>query len=391
MIDSVKTLLDTIQPPPAVAIADLVRKLEREGQKIAKLQTGEPCFFTPSYIKEALVNALTQNKTHYCASQGILELRQTISNWYKNDFNTEIASENILITQGAVGGIYCTVTALLNVDDEVILIDPAWPQYENIVKLNSGKTVRISTRKNKGRLLVSDIENAITEKTRLIIINNPSNPSGIVYNEMEVNSFISVAARHNIYILFDEVYNRIVFSEGFKSVLNCGEFKNHKDRIIYINSLSKTFAMTGWRVGYAFMNESLLKKSLLVSQNILTNISTFSQFAAIEAIEKFRENENEFVAMNALYSKRNKELKDLLLGKNIDFMMPEGAFYLFIKIGMDSVSFAEHLLLNEKIAVVPGNSYGSDFNDYIRISFAVDNYSYDRFVEWLKQYNYSVN
>jgi aspartate/methionine/tyrosine aminotransferase len=144
--------------------------------------------------------------------------------------------------------------------------------------------------------------------------------------------------------------------------------------------------MTGWRLGYAFMDNRILKKALLVSQNIMTNISTFSQFAAVEAVENARKNQEIFAGMKLFYSQRNDELITILKEKKMEFMLPEGAFYVFIKINEDSVSFAERLLEREKIAVVPGKSYGQDFNDYFRISFAVDDYSYSRFIDWLKQY-----
>jgi aspartate aminotransferase len=388
MKNKFNTVLEAIQSPPAVAIADLVRSLEKSGEKIAKMQTGEPCFYTPDYIKNALIAAIHENKTQYTSSQGIPELRSTISKWYENDYNVNIPPEEILITQGAVGGIYCVVTALINKGDEVILIDPAWPQYANIVRLNGGNLVRVSTRQSNGKLVLKELEKNITEKTKLIILNNPSNPAGITYGKEDVNDFVDLASKHNIYILFDEVYNRLVFGNKFCSVLNSDLYVSNKDKIIYVNSFSKTFAMTGWRIGYSFMPASILQKALLVSQNILTNISTFSQYAAKVAIEKEKENITVFEEMKRFYLERNNELIEILNNKKMSFMQPEGAFYVFIRIGRDSVSFAEELLRNEKIAVVPGLSYGADFNDYFRISFAVDNYSYDRFVSWLKSYNH---
>ncbi len=380
------TLIDKVQSPPAVVIADLVRQLERSGKKISKMQTGEPCFSTPQYIKEALLEAVNKNKTQYAASQGIVELRLALSKWYLDELQADVSPETILVTQGAIGGIYCVINAILNPLDEVIVVDPAWPQYESIITLNHGVPVHVSTRKSNGRLIASHLENVITEKTRLIIINNPCNPTGIVYNLAEINSFIEIAKKHNIYIMFDEVYNRLLYTDLFCSVLKCSGYKSYKERIIYINSFSKTFAMTGWRIGYAFLGQELLKKTLLVSQNIFTNISTFSQYAAVVAIEDVASNLNVFESMKVVYKQRRTELSEILTTKGIDFMVPEGAFYFFIKVNKDSLRFAEELLKEEKIAVVPGKSYGKDFNDYYRISFAVDNESYNSYVKWLKNY-----
>lgn len=378
------TLLDKIQSPPAVAIADLVREKERLGEKIAKLQSGEPCFTTPDYIREALYNALKDGHTGYTASQGILGLREALSTWYQEDFGVTVSPEEILINVGAIGAIYCVMNTLLNKGDKVVIVDPCWPQYVNIVNLLGATPVRIPTRVNKGRLSAELLGEYLGAGTKLLILNNPSNPSGVVYSEEEIAAFVRLAAGKGIYVLVDEVYNRLLFTKNFSSVLECGAYQEHRKRIIYINSFSKVFAMTGWRIGYAFMDKALLKEVLKVSQNIFTNVATFCQYAAQDAITEMKHHKEEFARMHEVYEKRYHELMVILENKGIEYMKPEGAFYFFFRVNQESVEFAKMLLARFKMAVVPGSSYGEEFNDYIRISFAVDDYSYSVFLNWLK-------
>lgn len=377
-------LLESIHSPPAVAIADIVREKERGGEKIAKLQTGEPCFPTPRYIAAALNDALVAGHTGYSASQGLPELRGALSAWYKKDLNVDIDAAQILISVGGVGAIYCVMNALLNRDDEVIVIDPCWPQFVNIARLCGAKVTRIRTKATDGRLTGSLLEKHMSAAVKLIVINNPSNPAGIVYNESEINEFVEIAGRRGIHMLFDEVYNRLVFTDRFKSVLACDAYRAYRDRIVYVNSFSKTFAMTGWRLGYAFIHGDLLEGALKVSQNMITNVSTFSQYAAVEAVTEKDRHQDEFERMMVLYRERFVEVKSILDEAKIPYLKPDGAFYFFIYIGTDALHFAKMLLEKHKIAVVPGSAYGDEFDDYVRISFAVDQDSYSTFLTWLR-------
>jgi len=376
--------LNAITAPPAIEIADMVRKMTAGGEKIAAMQTGEPYFPTPEYIKEALDVALKNDQTHYSFSQGIPELRNSIALYYKSLYSVTINPAEILLSCGAIGSIYTIYTAFFNEGDELIITEPAWPQYANIAIMQGVKVNRISTLTTKGRLTPELLEKAITANTKLAVINNPCNPSGIVYSGEEINSFIAVAAKHNIHLLFDEVYNQITYGDKFKSVLQCELYEQNKQRIIYVNSFSKTFAMTGWRIGYAFLPPTVLSVALKVSQNSITNLSTFSQYAAVAALNERHKHEDVFAGMNKIYKERYTELINLLQKKNIEFLYPEGAFYFFIKCGEDSLKFAKKLLESDKIAVVPGSAYGKDFSEYYRISFAVDEYSYNYYINWLK-------
>jgi aspartate/methionine/tyrosine aminotransferase len=377
--------LNAITAPPAIAIADMVRKMTAAGEKIAAMQTGEPFFPTPQYIKDGLDAALKQDHTHYSFSQGIPELRKALANYYKSLYSVTINPDEILLSCGAIGSIYTIYSAFFNEGDELIVVDPAWPQYANIATMKGVKVNHLSTASTNGRLTAALLEKAITKGTKLAVINNPCNPSGVVYSEDEINSFISTAKKHNVWLLFDEVYGELVFTDKFKSVLQCKEYEGYKQNIIYVNSFSKTFAMTGWRIGYAFLPPSLLSNALKVSQNSITNISTFSQYAAVVALTDKAKHEKEFTEMFNVYKERYSKLIDLLQKKKIEFLYPEGAFYFFIKCNKDSLEYAKDLLNNEKIAVVPGVAYGKDFSQYYRISYAVDDYSFNRYIEWLSK------
>jgi len=265
-----------ISTPYSVAIADKVRMLEDAGVSVAKMQTGEPVFDTPQYIIEGAYQAMKQGQTHYSSSQGIPSLRNEIINWYKSDYNIEFQKENILIENGAIHVIYCLVSSLINSGDEIIIPEPYWPQYEYITYLAKGRPKFINTIQSQWKLIPEILEKAITKNTKLIILNNPCNPTGIVYSKEEIDALIQVAEKYNIQIIFDEVYSIITYSKRFCSVFQSSLYEDMKSNIFYVNSFSKTFAMTGWRVGYAILPQSIMTKVLKISQNTITNVNTFS-------------------------------------------------------------------------------------------------------------------
>jgi aspartate/methionine/tyrosine aminotransferase len=377
--------LDQVSTPASVAIADRVRLLTAEGKQIAKMQTGEPSFATPRYIIESAYEAMLNGHTHYAASQGIPELRRSISSWYEEEFHiTAPPLENIIITNGAIHAIFSIISILLNPGDEVIIPEPYWPQYGHITLISGGVICNVDTRANDARLTLELLEGKITPKSKLLIINNPCNPTGIVYSQDEIESFLEIATRHNLFVLFDEVYSRLPHSDKFCSVFSAKNYNKCKDNIIYVNSFSKAFAMTGWRVGYSVIPDVLVKKVLTISQNSLTSVSTFSQYAATLAIEKQKENEDSFLTMSSCYQERFQQIRKILIERNIEFIEPEGAFYFFIKCETPSKEFVLNLLEKENIAVVPGAAYGEFFDDFYRISYAVDENSMNSFLNWLK-------
>jgi aspartate/methionine/tyrosine aminotransferase len=375
--------LHSIKSPASIAIADKVRQLTSEGHKIAKMQTGEPFFDTPKYIIEGANQAMLEGKTHYSYSKGLPELRQEISKWYEEEYHVILPSQQILITMGAVHAIFCILSALLNPDDEVLIPTPSWPQYRYITALAGGIVCEIKTANNNARLTLELLELAVTKKSKILILNNPCNPSGIVYSQKEIEIFLQFAETHDLLILMDEVYSRITYSNKFCSVFSCPSYSKHMERVLYVNSFSKTFAMTGWRVGYTILPDSVGQFITTVSQNSITNVPPFCQEGARIALKKRVEHKEIFEDFNKLYQHRHNMLMELLQKKGIEFLSPEGAFYFFIKCHGSSDEFAQNLLEKEKIAVVPGSAYGEDFEHYYRISFAVDSYSFGQFVQWI--------
>jgi len=369
-----------------VAIADRTRELCAQGLKVARMQTGEPCFNTPGYIIKGAYEAMRNGYTHYSNSQGIPELRSAISHWYKEEYDALIPPENILISNGAICSIYCILGTILSPGDNVLVPEPFWPQYKHITTLSGGNIRCIETSETNGRLTPNLFERFVMPNSKVLILNNPNNPSGIVYSREEVEEFLEIAAAYSMFVLADEVYNRITYSDMFCSVFRARNYSKCKDMILYVNSFSKTFAMTGWRVGYSFLPVNLITGVLKFLQNSVTCVSAFVQYGAKTAIEGRKEHQEWFSKTQSVYMDRYTKLTEILSRKNIGFIRPEGAFYFFIDCGEDSETFAFNLLEKEKIAVVPGSAYGKGFNQYYRISFAVDQESFDRFTAWLNDW-----
>jgi aspartate aminotransferase len=374
-----------IQSPPSVEIADKVRDLVSRGVPVAQMQTGEPHFGTPRYIIESAARAMQEGYTHYTHSQGVPQLRKKISEWYGEESGENIPPDSIIITQGAVHAIYCAFRAVLDAGDEVIVPEPFWPQYGYMARLCGADVVAADTSSSRGRLVPEILEKLVSEKTKVLIINNPSNPAGIVYSKKELRCFMDIAARRNFFILFDEVYGRITYTEKFCGIFHSGEYAGARDSVIYVNSFSKTFAMTGWRIGYAVLPDLLIGPVLKVSQNTVTSVNTFVQMAACGAICGIKENRAVFASMLDVYRERRETLMKLLRRKKMDFIEPEGAFYFFISCGRPSLHYCRELLDKERIAAVPGAAYGKKWDEYYRISFAVDDGSFQKFCGWLEK------
>jgi len=377
------TKLDGIKSPASVAIADRVRELSAEGKKIIRLQTGEPYFDTPRYIIDGAYEAMLKGMTHYSSSQGLPELRQAISDWYEDDYSVQVSPKEIMIFSGAVHALYCALVAILNSGDEVIIPEPFWPQYGDISSLSGASVKKIDTSSSEGRLTSTAFETAISDRTKVLIINNPCNPSGLVYSQTEMEQFLEIAHKRNIFVLVDEVYSRLTYTDNFCSVFSVPNYEKYKKNILYVNSFSKSFAMTGWRVGFAILPSVLIPKILIISQNTITHVNSFCQIGAKVALDGRKENASVIDGMHSVYQGRYAELLNLLTEKKIPFLHPEGAFYFFISCGQSSKQFAMDLLETENIAVVPGSAYSEGFDQFYRMSYAVDQESYDGFIEWI--------
>jgi len=362
-----------IEQSVTVRIADMARGIESRGKHVIKLQTGDPDFDTPGIIVEAAYAAMKAGHTHYVASRGLPDLRKAIADKLSrtNGLNYDPASE-ILVTHGGVHAIFVTINALIKPGDEVLIIDPSWMPYASSTIIAGGNPVRIATDQQGGfQLQIEQIEAHLSESTRLLILNSPCNPTGQVLTAEELEGIADIVDRHNLYVIADEVYEKLIYDD-YKHV-SFASLPGMRERTVTINSFSKTYAMTGWRVGYLAASRKLVDQILKMSQYSITNVAPFVQKAAIVALT--HPEVQAFVdTMRETYDKRRKRaLKELEAIEGIRTVIPQGAFYFMINISRfcrDSTEFANRFLQKEFVGVVPGVGFGQCAEGFIRITFA---------------------
>ena len=348
----------------------LVRKIydkSKEYKNVVDLTLGDPDIPTPDQIKEAAVQALNTNKTKYTANAGILELRQAISEDVYKRTGLRYAVDEIAVTAGAMGALYLTSASILDPGDEMIILEPHWPNYTNMVKMCKATPRYVNYMGEENlRDLSANIERAINPKTRAIIINSPSNPTGVVLPFEKLQEIAALAKQYDLYVLTDEVYRTIVFDGSFRSIL---EIPGMKERTILIDSLSKRFSMTGFRVGFVCAPKEIATGVATLQENVNSCACMFAQYASLEALNRSETLEKElcgvFYGRCAAMTGELKKSKNLVLGE------AASTFYLFVdirKTGMSSEEFAYRLLEEKQIAVVPGNAFNRAGEGYIRIA-----------------------
>ena len=358
-----------------VALSDKIRKYKTEGRTIIALQTGDPDFNTPKIIIETCTDALAGGLTHYSFSQGLPELRSAVASYNDKKFGTKISSEeNILITSGGVHALYIIANVLFAPGDEVIVIDPSWMPYKSVITIAGAVPVVIDTKAENNFIAeINEIRKYISKKTKAIIINSPNNPTGSVVNEKYYIELLELAREYDLYIISDEVYNEIIF-DGRKP-LSLAAFEDKPSRVIVINSFSKTFAMTGWRIGYIIAGSKIIEQCLKLVQYTITNVPPFIQKAATIALQN-NEVDKEVINMVKIYEKRKNIVRQLCmehLGARIRMVDPGGAFYIFWdirKMNITSEQFCDELLDKYQVAVVPGNVYGNCGEGFVRMTIA---------------------
>ena len=373
----------SVSGQPMFKVLDKAEQLERDGKKIIHFELGEPKFNTPRNIVDAAVKSLQNGDTHYVNSYGKYQLRTLIqettlkSRGFKPDIN------QILITPGANAVIFLAISCLVNRGEEVIIPDPGFPTYISSANFLGAKIVTVPLYEhNSFKLNPDDLRSKITSKTRLIIINSPSNPTGSLIDPDELIEIAKIAEEKDIYLLSDEIYARMVFEESEK-FFSIGLQDACKKRIIIANGFSKAFAMTGWRLGAAIGPAVIIEKMMLVLQTISSCVPPFIQEGGIEAIQGDKADLKE---MMDFYKKNRDYLVDNLnLIKGITCLKPDGAIYAFPNItgtGMSSESFANYLLDNCGIAVIPGNHFGVSGEGYVRLSYTI---SFELIVEAIEK------
>lgn len=361
-----------IEGQPMFKVLDKVKKMEQQGENIIHFELGDPDFDTPRYIIEAAYSSMKNGETHYTNSMGLYDFREAIRETTLVSRKFKPSLNQVLITPGANIIIYLAIKCLVNPGEEVIVPDPGFPTYFSVIKLCQVVPVRIALKEeNKFRMNPEDIRKAITSKTKLIIINSPSNPTGSVITGQELDEVYKIAEENGIYLLSDEVYSRMMYGETKFYSPSINDACKHTT--IVLNGFSKAFAMTGWRLGAAIGPEEVIEKMGLLVQTLCSCVPPFIQRAGIAAI---KHDQTEIYKMMEIYKERRNVLVDGLNKiPGISCLKNEGAFYVFpniTKTGMTSEEFADFILEKAKVALLPGTSFGKYGQGYVRLTYATN-------------------
>ena len=372
----ISDLISRIQASKTIQVKEKALALKAAGKEVIDLTAGEPDFQTPQYIKEAGIKAIKDGFTKYTQNTGIPSLRQKIAQKLKTDNHLEYSPDQIIVSNGAKQCILNALMAIMNPGDEVLMQSPYWVSYPEQAVIAGGKPVVIETRQSDWKIVPQELNKKISPRTRVIILNSPSNPTGIVYSREELNSLAEVLQDKDIWIISDEIYEKIIF-DG-KKHFSIAAFDNLIEKCIVINGFSKSYSMTGWRLGYAAGPAAIIKAMSKIQSHYTSNASSISQKAAEAALTG---PEDEVIQMTTIFEQRRDYIKGRLDSKPyFDYIFPQGAFYFFIdvskifgkKVGnqiiSNSVDFSAFVTENYYLVSVPGVAFGAD--NFIRISFA---------------------
>lgn len=369
-----------------IAISTIAREMKARGEDILSFSAGEPDFDTPKIIKNAAIDAIEKGCGKYTAVPGSAELLAAVCEKLQRDNNLSYTPKNIITNVGAKHSLFNLFQAILNEGDEVIIPAPYWVTYPEIVKLCGATPIILETDEKSGfKITKKQLQNAITPKTKLLVLNSPSNPTGAIYLKKDLEELAEVLKPTKILVASDEIYEKLSFAEGFISTAAISE--DMFERTITINGLSKSSAMPGWRFGYlASANLELVSAINRLQSQSTSNITSIVQEAAIPAL--LGKIETQMQEMKEVFKQRRDIAVELINEiPNISVLKPDGAFYLFInvsKVEMDSMKFARLLLEEKKVAVVPGIGFGSD--GYVRFSFATDLETIKKGIERLSEF-----
>jgi len=368
----------SISPSSTLAIDAKAKKMKAEGIDIIGFGAGEPDFDTPDHIKAAAIQAINDGFTKYTPASGTLELKKAICNKFMKDNQLEYKPSNIVISNGAKHSLVNAFQAILNPGDEVIIPAPFWVSYPEMVKIADGVPVILNSTEEEGfKLSIEKLEKAITPKTKAIVINSPSNPTGMIYSEDELRAIADIAVSKGIFVISDEIYEKLVY-DGYKHVSIASFNEKIKDLTIIVNGVSKSYSMTGWRIGYTASNEKIATIMGNVQSHATSNPNSIAQKAAQAALEG---PEDIIEIMKAEFVKRRDYMVDRINSINgLSCLKPNGAFYVMMNISkyigteIDGVKingsddFAELLLEKANVALVPGSGFGTDI--HVRLSYA---------------------
>lgn len=363
---------------PTLAIDSKFKQMKADGLNVVGFGAGEPDFDTPQHIKAAAIDAINKGLTKYTPASGIVDLKKAICEKLKKDNGLDYKPSQIVVSNGAKHSLVNVFGTILNPGDEVIIPAPYWVSYPEMVKLADGVPVILNTiEENNFKFTAAEFENAITAKTKAIVLNSPSNPTGMVYTEDELKAIAEVAVKHNIYVVSDEIYEKLIY-DG-KSHVSIASFNEEiKNLTIIVNGMSKAYAMTGWRIGYTASAEELSKVMGNVQSHATSNPNTIAQYAALAALDSDEAQIKEMV--DVFEERRNYMVERMNSIDGVSCLMPNGAFYvmmnikniigkeLYGKVIKGSDDFAELFLEKAMVAVVPGSGFGAE--GYVRWSYA---------------------
>lgn len=367
----------SISPSSTLAIDAKFKAMKADGVDVVGFGAGEPDFDTPQYIKDAAIKAILDGKTKYTPAAGMVELRKAICKKFKDENNLDYTFDQIVVSNGAKHSLVNVFQAICNAGDEVIIPTPFWVSYPEMVKLADAVPVFLTTHEeNDFKLTAQELADAITDKTRAIILNSPSNPTGMVYTKDELNEIAKVCVENKIYVVSDEIYEHLIYEGSHVSIASLGE--DIKDLTIIVNGVSKTYAMTGWRIGYTASHPAIAKVMANVQSHATSNPNSIAQYATLAALGGGRD---EIKLMKQAFLERRNFMVDKINSiDGVSCLKPHGAFYVFMNISRlkgktlagklieTSDDFADVFLDKAKVAVVPGSGFGAD--DYVRWSYA---------------------
>ena len=366
------SIVHAVQGSSTVAISDHARQLQQEGIDVINLGSGDPDFSTPQYICDAGIQAIQQGFTHYVDSKGTPQLRKAIAEKYSREQGlTYDPNKEIIATAGGKVALYISLSAIVEQGDEVLIFEPAWVSYRPIVQLLQGVPVGIPLQFADNFLITDEVmEKHISKRTKAIIVNSPSNPTGRVLSEKELESIARIAKKYDLWVLTDDIYEKIIYDGRHHKTL--ASLPDMQNRTIVVNGMSKAYAMTGWRLGYIAAPADIIKEILKVQQQLVTCAASFTQVAGQAALAG---GPQAITNMVAEYDRRRQVITAALNEiPGVTCPLPEGAFYFFPRVdykGMDSMELAKHLLDKAHVAVTPGSAFGQAGEGCIRLTYAI--------------------
>ncbi len=379
-----------VTPSLTLAIAAKAKAMQAEGIDVCSFSAGEPDFPTPEHICAAAKKALDEGKTRYGPAAGELQLRKTIANKLQVKNNLDYQAENIIVTNGGKQSLFNLMQASIDPGDEVIIPAPYWVSYPEIVKLAEGKPIVIDTlEENSYKITPQQLEQAITPRSKLFVLNSPSNPTGTVYTPEEIRSLARVLIDRDLWVVSDEIYENILY-DGAEHLSIGAVSPEMFERTITSNGFAKSYSMTGWRVGYAAAPVELIKAMTKIQGHSTSNVCTFAQYGAIAALESSQDCVKEMVT--AFAERREVMYRGIQAIPRLSCLKPHGAFYLFIDIsatGLKSLDFCDRLLESQHVAAIPGIAFG--VNNCIRLSYATDMPTINKGLERLDKFVSSLS